>query len=66
VNSASRTKRIAEKEVLRLLALGYSNREIAEQLKTDVETIATLKADAMQRLGLKGRVDIVRYVEAQG
>ena len=59
------TEQIEEKEVLRLLALGYSNKEIAAQFNTDVETIATLKAEAMKRLGLKGRIDIIRHIQEQ-
>jgi DNA-binding NarL/FixJ family response regulator len=62
----AQVKQIEEKEVLRLLAAGYSNKEIAAQLKTDVETIAKLKATAMTRLGLKMRIDIIHYVQEQG
>jgi len=65
VTAKLQTEPIEEKEVLRLLALGYSNKEIAAQLKTDAETIATLKTEAMKRLGLKGRIDIIRHVEEQ-
>lgn len=60
------TKRIEERDVLRLLAMCLSNREIAERLKTNVEAVAAVKAKAMKRLGLKGRIDIIRYVERQG
>ena len=59
-------KPVEEKEVLRLLAAGYSNKEIAAQLKTDIEIIANLKATAMTRLGLKMRIDIIQYVQEQG
>jgi DNA-binding CsgD family transcriptional regulator len=65
VGTKLRTKQIEKKEVLRLLALCYSNKEIAEILETDVETIAALKTDAMKKLGLKGRIDIIRYIQEQ-
>jgi DNA-binding NarL/FixJ family response regulator len=59
-------EQIEEKEVLRLIALGNSGREIAEQLRTNAETVAVVKTLAMERLGLKNRIDVVRYVEGQG
>jgi len=50
-----------ESEVLRLIALGYSNKEIAEALKLSVKTIEAHKANAMRKLGISSRIDIVRY-----
>lgn len=64
--NSKQTQRIEEKEVLRLLAAGYSNREIAKQLNTEAKTIAEMKAEAMKKFGLKSRIDIIRYVEEQG
>ena len=55
-----------EAEVLRLIALGYANKEIAAQLDVSVKTIETFKARAMEKLGLRSRVDIVRHAVAQG
>ena len=55
-----------EEEVLRLLALCYSHSEIAEQLQTDVEIVVAQKAEAMKRLGLGSRIDIIRYAKQQG
>jgi two-component system response regulator NreC len=55
-----------ESEVLRLTAVGHSNKEIADQLKISVKTVEVHKANAMQKLGLAGRVDIIRYGVLQG
>ena len=55
-----------ESEVLRLIAVGYSNKEVAAQLKISVKTVEVHKANAMRKLGLAGRVDIVRYAVLQG
>lgn len=55
-----------ETEVLRLIALGYSNKEISGRLELSVKTVETYKQRLMEKLGLKGRVDIVRYALAQG
>ena len=55
-----------ESEVLRLIASGYSNKEIATQLDLSVKTVEVHKANAMRKLGLTGRIDIVRYAILQG
>jgi DNA-binding NarL/FixJ family response regulator len=55
-----------ESEVLRLIAIGHSNKEIATHLKISVKTVEVHKANAMRRLGLTGRVDIIRYGVLQG
>ena len=55
-----------EEEVLRLVAWGYSNKEIAAQLNVSVKTIETHKMKAMQRLGLQSRIDIVRFALLHG
>ncbi len=55
-----------EAEVLRLIARGYANKEIAAQLDVSVKTVETFKARAMEKLGLRSRVDIVRHAVAQG
>src|SRR3954464_6216410 len=49
-----------ETEVMRLIALGYANKEIAAQLDLSIKTIETYKSRSMEKLGLKSRVDIVR------
>ena len=55
-----------EAEVLRLIAAGYSNKEIAAQLALSVKTVEVHKANASRKLGLKGRIDIVKYALLQG
>ncbi|HEY1304520.1 MAG TPA: response regulator transcription factor [Vicinamibacterales bacterium] len=55
-----------ESEVLRLIASGYSNKEIATQLELSVKTVEAHKSNAMRKLGLNGRIDIVKYAILQG
>jgi two-component system response regulator NreC len=55
-----------ESEVLRLIASGYSNKEIAARLALSVKTVEAHKANAMRKLDLTGRIDIVKYAVLQG
>jgi len=55
-----------EHEVLRLLALGHTNQEIAKLLFISVRTAETHRARIMQKLGLRTRAEIVRYALAVG
>jgi DNA-binding NarL/FixJ family response regulator len=55
-----------ESGVLRQIASGYSNKEIANQLELSVKTVEAHKANAMRKLGLRGRIDIVKYAVLQG
>ncbi|MDI7276691.1 MAG: response regulator transcription factor [Anaerolineae bacterium] len=50
-----------ELQVLRLIAEGHSNRGIAEELGLSVKTVETYRARIMEKLGLRGRVALVRY-----
>jgi DNA-binding NarL/FixJ family response regulator len=50
-----------EEEVLRLIARGHTNREIAAQLDVSIKTVETHKARAMEKLGLDSRAAIVAY-----
>ena len=50
-----------ENEVLRLISFGYSNKEIGVQLDLSVKTIEAHKSNAMRKLGISSRIDIVRY-----
>lgn len=59
VRRADLTER--EEEVLRMIAWGHSNKEIASHLNLSVKTIEAHKANAMQKLDMTGRIDIVRY-----
>ncbi len=55
-----------ETEVLRFIALGYSNKEIAARLKISVKTVETYKTRSMEKLGVRTRVEIVRYATRRG
>jgi DNA-binding CsgD family transcriptional regulator len=55
-----------EEEVLRLIALGHSNKEIAARLDLSVKTVEAHKANAMRKLGLAGRTDVVSYATFRG
>lgn len=55
-----------ETEVLRLVARGHSNKEIAASLGVSVKTVEVHKANAMRKLGLQGRIDVVKYGVLQG
>ena len=55
-----------EEEVVRYLAKGYTNKEIAIQLDISVKTVDTHKARAMLKLGLRSRAEIVRFALARG
>jgi DNA-binding NarL/FixJ family response regulator len=55
-----------EEEVLRLIARGYSNKEISTQLTIAVKTVESHKANLMQKLELRSRTEIVRYAVRQG
>ena len=50
-----------EREVLRLLALGHTNQEIAKELYISVRTAETHRAHIMQKLRLSSRAELVRY-----
>jgi two-component system, NarL family, response regulator NreC len=50
-----------EVEVLRLIALGHTNNEIAEQLYLSVRTIESHRSHIQQKLGLTTRADLVRF-----
>jgi len=66
VNRPAATLSDRESDVLRLIASGYSNKEIAGQLSLSVKTVEAHKANAMRKLGLSGRIDIVKYAVLQG
>jgi two-component system response regulator NreC len=55
-----------EREVLRLLALGHTNQEIAKQLYISVRTAETHRAHIMQKLRLSSRAELVRYALGEG
>ena len=53
-----------EQEVLQLVALGYTGREIAEQLSLSVKTVETYRARGMDKLQLRSRAALVRFALA--
>ena len=55
-----------ERDVLRLLALGHTNQEIAEQLYLSVRTAESHRAHIMQKLRLSTRAELVRYALSHG
>lgn len=50
-----------EREILDLVADGYSNQEIAQQVCVSVKTVEAHKAHIIAKLGLKGTMDLVKY-----
>lgn len=55
-----------ETEVLRFVAWGCTNKEIAAKLDISVKTVETYKVRLMRKLDLRSRVDMVRYALRQG
>ena len=55
-----------EEEILRLVAWGYSNKEIAARLELSVKTVESHKTNASTKLGLNSRVDVVRLALLRG
>jgi len=55
-----------ETEVLKLAALGFTNKEIARQIDVGIKSVETYKARGVQKLGLKTRAELVRYAAGQG
>jgi two-component system response regulator NreC len=55
-----------EQEVLTLIAKGYSNKEIAEQLVISVKTVETHKGNLMEKLQMKTRPELVEYAVKKG
>ena len=55
-----------ESEVLRHIALGYSNIEIADKMNVSVKTVEAQKSNALKKLEMRTRKDIIRYAILQG
>ena len=55
-----------EEEVLRLIALGYSNKEIAHRVAVSVKSVETYKARGIEKLNLHSRAQIVHYAVTHG
>lgn len=55
-----------EKQILALVAKGYANKEIADQLIISVKTVETHKSNVMDKLGLKSRPELVKFALKKG
>lgn len=55
-----------ETDVLKMAALGFTNKEIAARLDVGVKSVETYKARGLEKLGLKTRAELVRYGSGQG
>lgn len=55
-----------EREVLQLIVLGHTNKEIAEKLFLSVKTVETYKARLMEKLNLRSRAALVKFALKQG
>jgi DNA-binding NarL/FixJ family response regulator len=55
-----------ETQVLKLMAWGHSNKEIAAKLDLSVKTVETHKSKAMQKLGMQSRIDVVQFAVLEG
>jgi two-component system response regulator NreC len=55
-----------ERDVLRLIALGHTNAEVAEQLYISIRTVESHRAHIQQKLSLSSRAELVRYALERG
>jgi DNA-binding NarL/FixJ family response regulator len=55
-----------EAEILRMLAHGYSNREVASRLNVSTKTIETHRSNMNRKLALRNTVDLIRFAAAHG
>ena len=55
-----------EAQVLRLIAAGHAHKDIAAQLSLSAKTVDAHKVNAMRKLDLNGRIDIIKYAVLQG
>jgi DNA-binding NarL/FixJ family response regulator len=55
-----------EAAVLKMAALGFTNKEIASRLDVGVKSVETYKARGLEKVGLRTRAELVRYASAEG
>ena len=55
-----------EREVLQLLAEGFSNKKIAEQLNISIKTVETHRSNMMNKLDVKNKTDLIKYALRKG
>jgi DNA-binding NarL/FixJ family response regulator len=63
---SAKTLSSREEDVLRFVALGFLSKEVASRLRISIKTVETHKANAMSKLGMSSRIDIVRYAVLNG
>jgi DNA-binding NarL/FixJ family response regulator len=64
--SASPALTDREADVLKMAALGFTNKEIASRLDVGVKSVETYKSRGLEKVGLKTRAELVRYASGQG
>jgi DNA-binding NarL/FixJ family response regulator len=65
-NAREATLSAREREVLQLIAEGYTNRAIAERLFISVKTVEAHKEHIVQKLGVRGSAELIRYAIRKG
>lgn len=55
-----------EREVCRLIACGYTNREVGERLRISIRTVETHRSHILDKLGLSSRAELVRFASTHG
>jgi DNA-binding NarL/FixJ family response regulator len=67
-NKSGAAPALTEREaaVLKMAALGFTNKEIASRLDVGVKSVETYKARGLEKLGLRTRAELVRYASTQG
>lgn len=55
-----------ETEVLKLIVVGYTNRQVGEELHISVRTVEGHRANLSEKLGMKSRIELVRYARDKG
>jgi two-component system response regulator NreC len=55
-----------EMEVLKLVALGFTNKEVAEQIHVSVKSVESYRSRVADKLGLRSRAELVRYALEKG
>jgi DNA-binding NarL/FixJ family response regulator len=55
-----------EVEVVRLIALGYSNKEIADELDISIRTVESHKVHIVQKTGMRARSEVTRFAIDSG
>ncbi len=55
-----------ERTLISLLASGHTNRQVADMLGTDVAAVTEWRTDLTEKLGLRSRIDLLKYARAQG